>query len=489
MPSSHGNASRRHDRRDDRDDKVEFDIVSSPGVSRNLGAGDDEVRIRSRDVDQIRVTFTSLEVGNGNAFDSNTLANQDGGLAVRVQAEDALGALTGPVSRFDDEGITFRASGDTLFDVRDLVTGLSRGLFDEVILGTSRGDELGDDDDDHHRGHDDDDDDDRGHDDDDDDHGRGHDDDPESYYINGGMGNDRIYGGPLNDFLVGGAGNDRLFGRAGDDGLIGGLGDDLIRGGDGNDTATVNIAADGADRVNLGEGLDRVVFTPAATPGTQIRITFNNSGVGNGDPRDANLFPTEDGGLAVRIQLEDSTGALIGPVSRYDDEGISFVRGAGQTFDVRSLVNGAERGNFFDVVRLGTSGDDTINDAGRAIRYYTDGGGGNDTLIGGTLTDALVGGLGDDRLDGREGADSLVGGAGADRFIFSGTTGNDRIIDFAAGVDTIDLSAFGIGPANVTSALVGPTRVLSVDTTFDGVADFTITLINGATPLATDYVF
>ncbi|MGJ3627259.1 hypothetical protein AB5I41_10500 [Sphingomonas sp. MMS24-JH45] len=50
------------------------------------------------------------------------MANQDGGLAVRVQAEDADGNLTGPVSRYDDEGITFIAGTQGItFDVRDLV--------------------------------------------------------------------------------------------------------------------------------------------------------------------------------------------------------------------------------------------------------------------------------------------------------------------------------------------------------------------------------
>lgn len=483
MPSNrHSNSSRLHDRREDLDDKFEFNISTSPAVSRNLGAGDDLVKIRSRDVDQIRITFTSVEVGNGNPNDSNTLANQDGGLAVRVQAENAAGDLVGPVSRFDDEGITFKANRDALFDVRDLVTGLSRGLFDEVILGTAGADELGDDNDDHHGDH-------RGHDDDhrDDGHDDDDDDDDDAYYINGGAGNDRIFGGSRNDFLVGGAGDDRLFGRQGNDSFIGGLGNDVIRGGRGNDTAFVNIALDGADRVNLGEGLDVVRFAPAPA-GTQIRITFNN-GIGNGDPRDSGTGANEDGGLGIRVQLEDATGALVGPVSRYDDEGISFVRGAGQTFDVRELASGAQRGDMFDVVRFGTSGDDTMSDAGRALRYYTHGGGGDDTLIGGTVFDVLVGGLGDDRLDGREGSDRLVGGPGADRFIFTGATGNDLIIDFVSGTDKIDLSAFGITAANVTSAVVGTTRILSVDTTFDGIADFHITLVNGATPLATDYIF
>jgi Ca2+-binding RTX toxin-like protein len=470
MPS---NRSSNSGHRDGRDNQFKFDITKSEGVSRNLGSGDDSVEIKG-DVPQIRITFTSIEIGNGDPNDSNTLANQDGDLAVRVQAEDALGNLAGAVSRFDDEGFTFRTKGAALFDVRDLVTGVSRGLFDQVILGTNGGDTIDVSEEGRHGRH-------RG------DPERHGDDDPQAYYINGGAGDDIIFGGTLNDFIVGGSGNDTLTGNEGNDSFIGGFGDDIIVGGIGDDTATFNITADGSDRVDLGAGLDRVVFV--APVGSQIRITFRNVAIGNVSPTDLGTSPAEDGGLAVRIQLEDAAGNLIGDVSRFDDEGISFIRSPGQTFDVRELVSGAQRGDFFDVVRFGTSGDDTISDAGRAIRYYDDGGAGNDTLIGGTLVDALVGGLGDDRLDGREGNDALVGGAGADTFIFTGVTGNDRIIDYLPGTDRIDLSAFGITAANVSAAAVGPTTVLSVDTTLDGTADFTITLVTGVTPLATDYIF
>ena len=303
----HSTNSRRIDERDD----YRFDITRSPAVQRDLGAGEDKVRIEAPGVAQIRITFTGAEVGNGNPRDSNTLANQDGGLAVRVQAENAAGVPVGPVSRFDDEGIEFKAKGDTLFDVRDLVSGASRGLFDEVILGTNGDDKLGDDNhDDDRRG------DGKEYDDDD---RRDDGDDPESYYINGGMGNDRIYGGYLNDFLVGGAGNDRLFGRQGDDTLLGGLGDDRLNGGRGNDT--------------------------------------------------------------------------------------------------------------------------------------------------------------------------LVGGLGTDRFIFTGVAGNDQILDFASRTDKIDLSAYGITAANVTSSAAGTNTVLAIDSNRDGIADFQIMLIGVGAPLATDYIF
>ena len=225
--------------------------------------------------------------------------------------------------------------------------------------------------------------------------------------------------------------------------------------------------------------------------GTQVRLTFTSSEVGNGDPRDADLLASQDGGLAVRFQLEDASGNPIGPISRYDDEGISFARlqGSGLTFDVRDLVSGVQRGDQFDVVRLGTSGDDTISDAGRAVRYYDNGGAGNDTLIGGTLVDFLVGGIGNDNLDGREGDDSLLGGAGADTFTFSGVTGNDRILDFVSGTDRIDFSAFGIAAANVVATAAGADTVLDVDSNLDGTADFQVTLLGVGAPLPADFIF
>lgn len=96
---------------------------------------------------QIRLTFTSSEVGNGAASDSNSLANQDGGLAVRFQAQDEPGNLTGLVSRFDDEGVIFNAAGDVTFDVRDLVSGTERGNFqgglaDDFLVGGDGDDSL-----------------------------------------------------------------------------------------------------------------------------------------------------------------------------------------------------------------------------------------------------------------------------------------------------------------------------------------------------------
>lgn len=71
---------------------------------------------------------------------------------------------------------------------------------------------------------------------------------------------------------------------------------------------------------------------------------------------------------------------------------------------------------------------------------------GNDTLLGEDGIDNLVGGDGNDSLNGGKGIDTLKGDAGRDRFIFDigqpfnrVLMGNDRIIDFQPGQDSIVL--------------------------------------------------
>lgn len=57
------------------------------------------------------------------------------------------------------------------------------------------------------------------------------------------------------------------------------------------------------------------------------------------------------------------------------------------------------------------------------------GGGGNDTIKGLGGADYLEGNAGDDTLDGGEGNDTLVGGTGNDRYEFSGSFGDDLVVD------------------------------------------------------------
>lgn len=437
-----------------------FDISADDAVMKNLRDGDDTAVVSAKNnVEQVRLTFTSAEVGNDMARDSGVLTNQDGGLAVRMQREKGNSdVLAGQISRFDDEGITFKSKGDFAFDVRDLVSGAARGdQFNTVTLGT-----LGDDAINESQAR-------------------------QSYYVNGGMGNDIITGGRAADFLVGGAGNDTLSGGDGNDSFIGGGGDDTITAGMGDDVAIFNVATDGTDSVDLGTGSD-TVNVASATPG-QIRLTFTSSEVGNASAMDSDAMANQDGGLAVRLQAEDSLGGLAGTISRFDDEGATFVSTtAGVTFDVRDLVSGTARGDQFGVVKLGTSGNDTLA-ANAGVSNYINAGMGNDALNGDAAADFLVGGAGDDTINGGIGNDSFIGGAGIDMFIFSAAPGNDTIIDFVSGTDKLDLGTFNIAFANVTSSTIGADTVVGVDTDADAVSDFQITLKNAGAPVESDFVF
>jgi len=364
----------------------------------------------SAGMSQVRVTFTSSEVGNGNPNDSGTMTNQDGGLAVRLQDEDEDGNLTGPITRSSDEGVTFGPVPGITYDVRDLVSGVQRGdQFTRVILGTQDNDVFP----------------------------------PLSpaeaegpVYINAGQGDDIAFGTNFDDFLVGGAGNDQLFGGAGNDSYIGGAGDDVISDSSGDDLVIFNVSTDGADQVNLGEGDDRVNVS-AAAPG-QVRLTFTSSEVGNGSQFDSNSMTNQDGGLAIRLQSEDGeSGELTGPVSRFGDEGMTFVAStAGLTFDVRDLVSGVERGDQFRVAVFGTDGDDVLTGvAGRENEaHYFNAGQGNDTVTGGNGDDFLVGGAGNDVLNGGAGDDSFIGGGGNDTI--DGGTGFDTAIFTTSFADT-----------------------------------------------------
>ena len=220
----------------------------------------------------------------------------------------------------------------------------------------------------------------------------------------------------------------------------------------------------------------------------QIRLTFTSSEVGNGNANDSGILANQDAGLAVRVQAEDGSGNLTGPISRFDDEGITFTTKDDATFDVRDLVSGTERGDQFDVVMLGTSAGDTFNESGSSEAYYVNGGMGDDVITGGSANDFLVGGAGNDRLNGGGGDDSFIGGGGADVFIFTDTPGDDRILDFVSGTDKIDLSAYGIAASGVSTMASGADTILMVDSDANGSADFQITLVGAAAPAAGDYI-
>jgi Ca2+-binding RTX toxin-like protein len=165
-------------------------------------------------------------------------------------------------------------------------------------------------------------------------------------------------------------------------------------------------------------------------------------------------------------------------------------------------------GDKFDNNLTGTAGDDTIT--GAAGRDTLTGGGGADRILGNAGddilngqdgddvlkgargADTLSGGTGSDVLHGGEGTDSLTGGAGADVFLFKAGDldgSADNILDFANGVDQIDLGALDVtqvvasnltGVAGQLSLVSNPgigISILQFDQDGDGGADLTIVVI------------
>ncbi len=126
--------------------------------------------------------------------------------------------------------------------------------------------------------------------------------------------------------------------------------------------------------------------------------------------------------------------------------------GAGD--DMLVGAGGADRllGGVGDDVLLGGGGKDWLGGhsgadslTGNGGRDRLSGGAGPDDLFGGRGRDRLSGGCGADELNGGRGADTLTGGGGADVFLFGKGGGADRIMDFIAGKDLMDVSLLATG--------------------------------------------
>lgn len=116
-------------------------------------------------------------------------------------------------------------------------------------------------------------------------------------------------------------------------------------------------------------------------------------------------------------------------------------------------------GSSIDFV-YGQDGNDVIHGGSGNDRLY--GQNGNDTLDGGAGNDRLYGHNGNDILNGGDGYDILVGGGGADVFVFDNQNDVDRVADFRASQDSLDLSALLSGFDPVTDAIADFLHVTTV---------------------------
>jgi len=346
--------------------------------------------------------------------------------------------------------------------------------------------------------------------------------------INGTAGNDTLEGGSGDDRLFGNDGNDRLLGKAGADRLDGGNGVDVADYGASAAGVTVNLATgdtrygDAAGDVLVAiEDVDGSAFADILTGNASANRLAGgggndvlDGGAGNdtllGGAGDDFLYVdsasdvvTENSGEGSDTVVASVSWTLGSNVENLTLAGSAAINGTGNALANTLVGNGAA--NVLD----GGSGDDVLQGLG-----------GNDSLYGKAGNDRLEGGDGTDVLTGGAGRDDLIGGAGGDRFDFdlagdSAFGSGDHILDFAVGVDRIDLSTIDaksgtkkndafqfIGDAAFTGAagqlryekvdLAGTaddyTRILG-DVNGDRVADFEIILIgNTATLHSTDFI-
>ncbi len=215
-------------------------------------------------------------------------------------------------------------------------------------------------------------------------------------YVNGGDGDDGIYGGTGEDILLGGAGNDFITGGFGayTDLIDGGSGKDKIQGDPGDDVLTGGSGAD-EFRFFTGDGADRITDFEAGVDKLIINGTELNdladlpSGV-SGTTVDGNYVLSYGSGDSITIE---ATPDLIA----------AFPTLFGSNPDPTYTVI---QGNDDFNVLIGTEGADIFYDLA--------------------------------------GKDEMRGNGGDDIFVMSVDEHKDEILDFTAGEDRIDISAWGV---------------------------------------------
>ncbi len=323
--------------------------------------------------------------------------------------------------------------------------------------------------------------------------------------ICGGSGNDRIIG----DVFAGGtssvaltvdagSGSDALDAFYGEGDGQGGNGNnvlafnDVLKAGSGNDTIVGDVSHSGSGNVTLS--------TSAGTGGVGQYDSFGGGDGGNNNTMGA-FNDTIDAGSGndtivgdVAHSGDSGTIALAlsaGTEGAGDDDGEGGSGGTGNTVTAFNDTIAGGDGNDFIVGDIWRTSDDVVLDiaiegkSGNTIEAFQDdisGGAGNDTIYGdffdGTdafvpdsvtiaggfrgrsalFADTLNGGAGDDFLNGGLGDDRLIGDAGNDTFVFtltsSGARDTDRIVDFDASADRIDLTAFAFGGFDEVDSLI-----------------------------------
>lgn len=236
------------------------------------------------------------------------------------------------------------------------------------------------------------------------------------YHLDGGRDDDFLLGtASFDDAIVGGAGNDLLDGQQGRDLLTGGAGADTFRYPSIADSYRTATAAHSDRITDFDPSIDTIDLS-----------SLGLLGLGNG----------HDGTLAIRVNESGTRTYLKSFDANADGERFEVVFDG----DLSQALN--ETNILFQQARLtGTEEADRLQGNARS-----------EIIEGFAGDDRLYGALGNDVLVGAEGRDLLVGGGNNDVFRFDALSDSyrtatenhtDRLLDYTAGEDTIDLSALG----------------------------------------------
>jgi Ca2+-binding RTX toxin-like protein len=283
--------------------------------------------------------------------------------------------------------------------------------------------------------------------------------------LNGGSGSDVINGSNDMDSLSGGAGgSDQLFGNGGND-TFNVVNTYVYNTGFAGSESTLTAAGSLFDG---GSGTDFLVFgghvnflgTVQNIEGIYLQPGYFNSN----DPAQPLFLGSQ---YDTVVTIASSTFAALPSNLELDGIGLINVRmgDGGESFNGSGFVYDPGSAVLFEVD--GGAGNDQITGTAFADLLYGNGGndtlvgnGGDDSISGGDGNDSIDGGIGDDDLNGDAGNDIINGGDGND--IVAGWLGNDTltggigsddfrpgigidtIVDFANGIDLINLYDTGI---------------------------------------------
>ncbi len=298
---------------------------------------------------------------------------------------------------------------------------------------------------------------------------------------NGDAGNDILFGLGGNDSLTGHSGNDTIYGGDGNDAIWGGGNNDVIQGGAGNDL----IKAD-AHNDTIQGGLD----------GGSIDI--------------ARVFQVTPTTSVLASQIDDYGEQLV--VAKYHNitnasQVTSLLRVGGDVIFV--VTNGFStardwnavivgNGNLNPIINLGPGGviaanTSVIFNAGPApstVQFVGLGLGAPGPKSGGSNAEGVVA-----KINAVTFGDNLTGGSDADRFVYASGDGVDRINDFQAALDRIDLASNWFD-GNKTNgeyealSYAGGTMIVFTDTSADGFVDNSAIYLAGiASSAVTNSIF